>query len=232
MYGYIYLTTNLINNKKYIGQHKSNLFDTKYKGSGKILQQAINKDGWDNFKCELLEECDSKSELDEREAYYIRLYNAVNSDEYYNLVPGGLGKSESGLIYITNGIENKKVHQEELDYYFSLGFYKGGPRQSQETKNKRANSNRGQKHPTAGAKISKALAGRKLSEEHKAKLSAKKKGVERLDRRVNIKCVELNIVFNGYKEISSYLKIKSASNVCTAIKKNKIAFGYHWELVN
>ena len=41
MFGYIYKTTNLLNNKIYIGQHKSELFDTKYFGSGKILKNAI-----------------------------------------------------------------------------------------------------------------------------------------------------------------------------------------------
>ena len=43
MYGYIYLTINLINNKKYIGQHRANEFTSKYKGSGKILTKAFKK---------------------------------------------------------------------------------------------------------------------------------------------------------------------------------------------
>lgn len=45
MYGYIYITTNLTNNKKYIGKHASSKFDENYKGSGKRLWNAINKYG-------------------------------------------------------------------------------------------------------------------------------------------------------------------------------------------
>lgn len=55
MYGYIYETFNAITNKKYIGQHKSEKFDPKYFGSGKILLSAINKYGIENFKCKILE---------------------------------------------------------------------------------------------------------------------------------------------------------------------------------
>lgn len=70
MYGYIYKTTNLINNKIYIGQKKSNEFlNEKYLGSGKILRQAIDKEGKQNFKVELLEECESAQELNEREIF-------------------------------------------------------------------------------------------------------------------------------------------------------------------
>ena len=53
MYGYIYLTINLINGKKYIGKHYGEL-DDSYLGSGTILQKAINKYGKQNFKKEIL----------------------------------------------------------------------------------------------------------------------------------------------------------------------------------
>ena len=91
MYGYIYLTTNLINNKKYIGQHTSSKFDKRYKGSGTILRQAIQKDGWQNFKCEILQECASKEELNYYERFFIAQYNAVEDPNFYNITPGGDG---------------------------------------------------------------------------------------------------------------------------------------------
>lgn len=89
MYGYIYITTNLINGKKYIGQHKSKVFTENYKGSGYALWNAISKYGWNNFKVELIEECDSQEELNEREYYWTQYYDAVNSRDFYNLREGG-----------------------------------------------------------------------------------------------------------------------------------------------
>ena len=90
MYGYIYMTTNLINGRKYIGQKKSDKFlHEKYLGSGKILKQAVDFYGKENFKVEMLCECNSKEELDEMEIYYIEFYHAQTSRKYYNICKGG-----------------------------------------------------------------------------------------------------------------------------------------------
>jgi hypothetical protein len=89
MYGYVYETTNLINGKKYIGQHIGNVFDKNYYGSGTILKQALRKYGKENFSVKNLEFCETLKDLCLKEQYYISLYNAVNSDNYYNLSPGG-----------------------------------------------------------------------------------------------------------------------------------------------
>ena len=51
MIGYVYLTTNLINNKKYIGRRTSEVFlDTKYLGSGIHLLNAVKKYGKENYE--------------------------------------------------------------------------------------------------------------------------------------------------------------------------------------
>ena len=87
MYMIIYKTTNLINNKFYIGKDAKN--KKSYLGSGKVLKQAIQKYGKENFKKEILEYCTDLEHLDEREIYWIDKYNAL--EEGYNLTEGGTG---------------------------------------------------------------------------------------------------------------------------------------------
>ena len=118
MYGYVYLTTNVITNKKYIGQHSSSTFTEDYKGSGRYLCNAINKYGKENFKVELLEWCDTQEELNEREIYWINKYNAVESNEFYNLAKGGEGIKKGSKLSketrkrISNGHKGLKFSKE------------------------------------------------------------------------------------------------------------------------
>lgn len=91
MYGYIYLTTNLINGKKYIGQHRAEKFDSAYLGSGVTLLKAIKKYGKNNFKTIILKECLSEDDLNKSEIEYIKSHQADTSDDYYNIAKGGEG---------------------------------------------------------------------------------------------------------------------------------------------
>ena len=93
MYGFVYITTNHVNGKQYIGQRK---YDKQgkwkeYLGSGIILSRAIEKYGLKNFSKEIIEECKTKKILNEREIYWINYYNAVESDNFYNIASGGDG---------------------------------------------------------------------------------------------------------------------------------------------
>lgn len=87
---YIYLTTNLINGKQYIGQHKGTP-DDDYFGSGTTILRALKKYGKENFKKEILCYCESREEADEKEKYYIQKFDAVNNKNFYNNSEGGLG---------------------------------------------------------------------------------------------------------------------------------------------
>lgn len=85
----VYKTTNLINGKIYIGQDSNN--NPKYFGSGNLINKALKKYGIENFSKEILEYCESKKDLDEKEKYWIRTYNSTDMKIGYNISEGGTG---------------------------------------------------------------------------------------------------------------------------------------------
>ena len=114
---FIYLTTNLVNGKKYIGSRDRTLskgYGT-YLGSGVNLKLAIKKYGRKNFKREILVEC-SKEERYNLEAHYLEKYNAVDNPNFYNLegVRGtfsGYTHSNETKAKIYTKERNKKISQ-------------------------------------------------------------------------------------------------------------------------
>lgn len=90
-YGYVYKITNKINGKIYVGQKKGEKLVEHYWGSGKLIIAAINKYGKENFIREILEWCEDKDTLNEKEKYWISKFDSTNSDTGYNLTSGGNG---------------------------------------------------------------------------------------------------------------------------------------------
>jgi len=89
-YHFIYKTTNLINEKFYIGMHSTSNLNDGYIGSGKRLKASIKKYGVDNFKFEILEYCDSRELLAEREKYIVN-QEMIDNILCLNLKIGGIG---------------------------------------------------------------------------------------------------------------------------------------------
>ena len=91
---YIYKITNTVNGKCYIGQakdykarfqgHKLKLRKNEHDNSH--LQYAWNKYGSDAFTFEVLEYTE---DYNEREKYYIKLYNSTDESCGYNILEGG-----------------------------------------------------------------------------------------------------------------------------------------------
>lgn len=103
-YGFIYITTNLINGKRYLGMcayHRNN--SNTYLGSGKALRRAIKKYGSQSFKRETVEECSDKTSMIEAEIRWIEQLQCVSDPTWYNMNSGG---------YATKGFTGKK-HSEE-----------------------------------------------------------------------------------------------------------------------
>ncbi len=89
VYNYIYLITNNINGKIYIGKHSTDNIDDDYMGSGKLIKKAIQKYGIENFTKEYLAFCDTEEKLNWLEKFYIKKYKAREAG--YNLTDGGDG---------------------------------------------------------------------------------------------------------------------------------------------
>lgn len=102
---YIYKTTNLVNYRVYIGKSEKS-YNPDYYGSGLLLKRAINKYGKENFKNELVEECDDIEELNSKEKYWINFY----SKNSYNLAEGGDG----GWTTKHFNEDQKKRYREKL----------------------------------------------------------------------------------------------------------------------
>lgn len=89
----IYLITNKVNGKKYVGQSidiekrwKDHIRDSKK--SEYTIHKAIRKYGVENFEFSVLEEC-PVDKLDEREIYWISELDTYNNG--YNMTLGGEG---------------------------------------------------------------------------------------------------------------------------------------------
>lgn len=92
----VYITTNLLNGKKYLGKcsHKK----PHYLGSGIALKSAIEKYGKQNFKRDILYEVNTLDEAAELEKKLSLEWNVVDDSSWYNLKVGGDGGSVRGKI--------------------------------------------------------------------------------------------------------------------------------------
>lgn len=142
----VYLVTNKVNNKKYVGitkrdvkirikEHfsiqKSNERNTKF-------TNAILKYGKENFVVQILEDNIPDELAEEKEIYYIKQYDSYKNG--YNSTEGGNGTV--GYIF-TNEVREKMSNSWNREKIIT---------------------------PERNKKISNALKGRKLTEEHKQKL--------------------------------------------------------------
>lgn len=97
MFYYIYEIKNNINNKIYVGIHKTKNLNDNYMGSGKLIKNAIKKYGIKNFCKKILMFCKNYEELLKFEKLIVN-ESFINNKNTYNLKNGGIG----GFEYINN----------------------------------------------------------------------------------------------------------------------------------
>ena len=128
----IYQTTNLINNKIYIGSHSTDDLSDNYFGSGTNIARAIKKYGKDSFKKDILHIFETPEEMLSKEKEIVNS-EFLKRDDVYNIVEGGYGgynKGSSGLKHLHH-LETKErcaVHPNAVDKMlrdgWKLGFLK------------------------------------------------------------------------------------------------------------
>ena len=155
----VYLVTNKINNKKYIGKDTNNR--SNYLGSGTYIKQAIQKYGKHNFEKTILEYCNSKEELILKEEYWLKKFDAENNPEFYNKTNKSFGNSGQTE-------EGKK----------RISIAKKGWQPTKEQKIKMSENRKGHSMYTEEwkQKISKSTQGIKKSEEYKELMKEKMGG--------------------------------------------------------
>lgn len=186
----IYKTTDLTNGLIYIGQtfRKS----PNYLGSGKKFSKEIKLKGKENFIREILCECTSKKELDEKEIYYISLYDSTNPLIGYNLSPGG--QSNRWLKMTPEQIKrNSERNTLEKNPMF-------GKTHSKKSLEKMKEKKKGVNNPRYGKEV---------TENMRKTLSDSMKNSERLREKLNRPYIqEYDLNMNLIKEWPSRIEIK------------------------
>jgi group I intron endonuclease len=130
----IYIRTNLVNGKQYVGQtinweEREYGWRTRQKYSGGAIDNARKKYGLENFKTEILKECSTQDELNYWEQYYIKELS-TKVPNGYNITDGGGGMSgfkhrEEDKIKISNALKGEgnpffgKHHTDEFKKWLS-----------------------------------------------------------------------------------------------------------------
>lgn len=116
-YGIIYLITNKVNGKIYVGQTTKSSSE-RWKqhcvsSNCKKLHSAIKKYGVDSFTISEIYTSFSKEDLDNQEIYWISHLNAMDKNFGYNLKSGGSNGINSEEVRKKIGISLKKRYEED-----------------------------------------------------------------------------------------------------------------------
>jgi group I intron endonuclease len=210
----IYVHTNLINGKKYIGQTKYGDEPQRrwHYGHGyqscDLFYKAILKYGWDNFAHEILHSGLTQEEANFYEEAYIKRYHTCIMDDDcwgYNLNYGGNNRSKSDATI-------EKMRQISTELW-----------KSDEYRSKACRGRKGRvASPETKAKLSALRKGRTLSEEHRRKLSEGKLGKTFSDEHKKhlsensahskkVKCIETNEIFESCTDAAVAMGMNKSS---------------------
>lgn len=132
MKGFIYIIRNTVNNKVCIGQTKVSV-DQRWKEhlrhaqyGDQVINKAMKKHGVKNFYVETLEICDLDV-LDEREIYYIDLFDSTDKHKGYNVSIGGntprFKRKVLSISDLTDLYVSKQIPLEQIAKKYGVSRY-------------------------------------------------------------------------------------------------------------
>lgn len=197
MFHYVYITTNQINGKEYVGVHSTKNLDDRYLGSGKLIQQAISKHGPENFRRDILFMFDRRASALNCEAMLVN-QDYIAREDTYNIKVGGEGGGVGGeysawasdrrdelrqkFSEIFTGRVVTEIHRERISatlkqWFQDNGSHRRGAKWSDGSKQRMSNTVTGRKHtPETVEKIRQGNLGKVRTPEMRERYSQAKKG--------------------------------------------------------
>ena len=138
MFGIVYLITNLLDDKQYVGQTTRTLEErfSEHSEADSLLGRAIQRDGAENFSREVLAECETPEKLDAQERFYIKKLDCKHPKGYNNTDGGRRSRSPKTKV--------EKQHDPRKEFFLKMigakiTYYRTLRDMSQKEPAKRAN---------------------------------------------------------------------------------------------
>lgn len=216
----IYIYTNSVNGKVYIGQTKTSLEQRAQQGGRNYRESpkfynAIIKYGWDAFIPTILATAETQDKANELEMFYIAKYKSNNDESGYNISAGGLCSTHTPET-------RKKISEKAKERYKDKTknpMY--GRHQTEEMRRKLSESRKGKMNPSYGSmwtETQRRLCGTKgkklaITEEQRDVLRNRARNLGHTTGLRPVECIEDGIRFNSIKAAAvAYCVTKSTLN--------------------
>lgn len=209
----VYIHTNKINNKKYVGQTCQTLLQRSGREGQRYAREpkffaAIQKYGWENFTHEIIYRDLTKEEANYYEQYLIKKYHTFGTNGY-NLTDGG-----------NNYYPSEEIRQKISEKISGPNNGMYGKRHTLEARQKMS---KGQRNFWDN-----------ISKEDYERICANKQGGKN-GRAKPVKCLETNIIYpcarDAGEAMGHHSRVQGGINISNAIRNHYKSFGYHWEYV-
>jgi group I intron endonuclease len=208
----LYIHTNTINNKRYVGITSQNPLKRWKKGEGyknnTHFYKAIQKYGWNNFIHEIVYEGLTQLEAENLEKDIIKKYDSNNPLKGYNIEKGGScgdKYTEETKQKISKALKGKPKSES---HKLALSKSRKGYKPTEESKKKQSIRMSGKNNPMYGKK-------RDLSK-YKTK---------------PVRCIETGKVYVSGGQASRMTGVCQGDISKNCNNKLSMAGGYHWEFV-